>query len=278
MSPLVAGRWQEALIRGGAVDRPAYDGRPVREHLQAAGLDPERIVDAKRAQGSLAAYLELHIEQGGTLEAEEMPIGIVEGIAGIRRYSVSFRGVANHSGTTPMHRRRDALVRAAPFVETVRDLALAHGILGTVGVLKVDPGAPNVIPRRVELTVETRALDEEVLDRVEAELEGRAREAGADFAPVSSEPSAASNPRLMEVLKAACGELGSPYLRMPSGAGHDAMAMASIAPVAMVFVPSRGGVSHTPDEFTDPQSCVRGAKVLLTALTRLDSVLVTDSS
>lgn len=158
------------LFNPAIVEQAAWDGRPVREHLRAAGLDPDAVGEARRAPGSLAAYLELHIEQGDVLTAASVPIGIVEGFVGIRRYAVTFQGYANHAGTTPMHRRQDALVAAAPFVTAVRDLAVAYGIVATIGTLTVHPGAPNVIPGRVELIVETRGLDAAVLDQAEAAL------------------------------------------------------------------------------------------------------------
>jgi N-carbamoyl-L-amino-acid hydrolase len=264
------------LLDQTVLDRRAWDDRPVADHLRAAGLDPVAIVEARRRSGSLAAFLELHVEQGGTLEAAGVTMGVVEGIVGIRRYTVIFEGYANHAGTTPMAARQDALVMAAPFILAVRDTAVARGIVGTIGTLRLQPGAPNVIPGRVDLDVEIRGLHEDILDDAAADLAQQAQQAGAEFRPISSKPPVKSDPRLLEALTAACEELGLPYQRMPSGAGHDAMCIASIAPQAMLFVPSRGGVSHSPDEYTDPESCVDGARVLLTALLKLDAGLDAD--
>jgi N-carbamoyl-L-amino-acid hydrolase len=264
------------LLDQTVLDRRAWDDRPVADHLRAAGLDPVAIVEARRPSGSLAAFLELHVEQGGTLEAAGVTMGVVEGIVGIRRYTVIFEGYANHAGTTPMAARQDALVMAAPFILAVRDTAVARGIVGTIGTLRLQPGAPNVIPGRVDLDVEIRGLHEDILDDAAADLAQQAQQAGAEFRPISSKPPVKSDPRLLEALTAACEELGLPYQRMPSGAGHDAMCIASIAPQAMLFVPSRGGVSHSPDEYTDPESCVDGARVLLTALLKLDAGLDAD--
>jgi N-carbamoyl-L-amino-acid hydrolase len=202
-----------------------------------------------------------------------VPIGIVEGFVGIRRYAVTFQGYANHAGTTPMHRRQDALVAAAPFITFVRDLAVAHAIVGTIGALTVQPGAPNVIPGRVELIVETRGLDPAVLDQVESALGERARHAGARIAAVVSKPPVRADPGVVGALVAACDALGLAALRMPSGAGHDAMCMAALCPQAMIFVPSQGGVSHSPDEYTTPEDCVNGARVLLAGLLRLEELL-----
>ncbi len=260
------------LLKPRLIHQLAWDGRPVSVHLSEAGLDPAALGEARRPAGSLAAYLELHIEQGGILEAAAIPIGVVEGIVGIRRYTAGFYGFANHAGTTPMVGRRDALVMAAPFITQVRDVAVRRGIVGTIGSLRVQPGAPNVIPGYVELDVETRSLRESELDAAEAELAGLAAAAGAEWRQVGRKPPVESHPRLLAALGAACEELGLPYRRMPSGAGHDAMCIAAIAPQAMLFVPSRGGISHSPQEFTGPEECVNGARVLLAALLKLDEM------
>lgn len=266
------------LMDAAAISQLAWDGRPVAEHLQAANLDPNRVAQAKRSENDLAAYLELHIEQGRKLESAQVPIGVVEGIVGIRRYSVTFHGYANHAGTTLMADRQDALVMAAPYILRVRDIAQAHGIVATVGTLTLKPGAPNVIPGQVDINVEIRGLHEDVLGGAEAELAQEAQKVDATFQHISNKPPVESDPRLVKALVAACAELDFPYQRMPSGAGHDAMSMAHIAPQAMLFVPSRHGVSHSPDEYTDPESCVAGARVLLAALLKLDELLDAKSS
>jgi N-carbamoyl-L-amino-acid hydrolase len=255
------------------LEGPAWDGRPISQHLEAAGVEPERFATAARPKDSLAAYLELHIEQGGVLEQEGLQIGVVEGIVGIRRYELTFLGQANHAGTTPMRGRRDALVMAAPFVSGVRELALAEGIVGTVGTLAVHPGASNVIPGRVELTCETRSLDDGVLTRAEWRLFELASAQGGRMGPLSATAPVRSARRLVDALTSACGRLGLSYRVMPSGAGHDAMCMAAITDMAMLFVPSRGGVSHSPDEYTSPEDIVRGARVLLETLRDLDTRL-----
>jgi N-carbamoyl-L-amino-acid hydrolase len=259
-SRAMAGQWDPAIA-----DAPAWDGRPVREHLAAAGLESSRMGTAARAPGSLTAYLELHIEQGATLEQDAIDVGLVTGIVGIRRFAVAFLGEANHAGTTPMDRRQDALVAAAPFVLWVREVAMRHGVVGTVGNLTVHPGASNVIPGRVELTVEIRGLDEAVLDQAEADLRSQ-----GDLRLLSRKPPVGCAPTLLDALEGACSGLGFKSRRMPSGAGHDAMCIAALCPVAMLFVPSVGGVSHSPREFTKPEDCVNGARVLLAGLIDLD--------
>ncbi len=273
MGGTIGSRAMAGLLDQDLVDAKAWDGRPVATHLRSAGLNPDTVFGARRPQGTIAAFLELHIEQGSSLEAAGLPVGVVQGIVGIRRYRATFRGVANHAGTTPMTDRRDALVMAAPFILAVRDTAVAHGIVGTVGTLQLQPGAPSVIPGRVDLSVETRGLEEAALDRAEAELALQARENGADFERFSAKPPVESEPRLVAVLTEACDRLGLSYQLLPSGAGHDAMCMAHIAPQAMLFVPSRNGISHSPQEYTPPESCVAGARVLLAALLELDDIL-----
>ncbi|MEM7531281.1 MAG: Zn-dependent hydrolase [Chloroflexota bacterium] len=255
------------------LNRPAGDGRLVTAHLQEANIDPATIFDAQRANSSLAAYLELHVEQGKKLETAQVPVGVVEGIVGIRRYALTFHGYANHAGTTLMSDREDALVMAAPYILAVKTIAEDHGIVGTVGMLTVKPGAPNVIPGQVDITVEIRGLYEDVLDQVQDELALEAAKTNATFQHISTKLAVQSDPLLLEALVAACEEFDYPYQQMPSGAGHDAMLVASIAPQAMLFVPSHNGVSHSPDEYTDPESCVAGARVLLAALLKLDTML-----
>lgn len=264
-------RAMTGLLPAAALEQAVWDGRSATEHLHEAGLDPAAVMQARRPPGSLAAYLELHIEQGSTLAEAHIPIGVVEGIVGIRRYTVTYQGYANHAGTTPMADRQDALVATAPFIQTVREVATKRGIVGTVGTLRLRPNAPNVIPGWVELGFEIRGLREPVLNEAEAELAHLARQSGAVFHRVACKPPVESDPRLLEALAAACTELNLPYRRMPSGAGHDAMCIATLAPQAMLFVPSRGGVSHSPDEFTAPEHCVAGARVLLAVLPRLDA-------
>jgi len=275
MGGTIGSRAMAGLLDPQILQMPAWDGHPVSSHLAAAGLDPSAAAQARREEGSLACFLELHIEQGGTLTAAGLPLGVVEGIVGIRRYTVGFEGLANHAGTTPMNERRDALVMAAPFILRVRDIALTYGIVGTVGSLHLQPGAPSVIPGWVELSVETRGLSEAALNDAESDLSAAAKETGGQFTVFSRKPPARSDPRLLACLTRACEELGVPYQLLPSAAGHDAMCIAHIAPQAMLFVPSRGGISHSPEEFTDPESCITGARVLLAALLKIDAVLDT---
>ncbi len=276
-SRAMAGMFDPSILR-----QTAPDGRLIADIVRSAGIDPEHIVEAARQPGELAAYLELHPEQGGRLEEAGIPIGVVDGIVAIRRYVATFHGYANHAGTTPMEQRRDALVAAAPFILAVRATAILNHIVGTIGTVRVEPGASNVIPGKVELSVEIRGMDTRVLDDAENDLRKLAQSSGAEFERISSKSGASvsgtnaaveSDPWLVQEIEAACRDIGLPYLRMSSGAGHDAMCMESITREAMIFVPSRGGVSHSPDEYTSPEHCVAGARVLLATLLRIDERL-----
>ena len=264
-SRAMAGRLDGASLHG-----TALDGRPLADHLADAGIDAGGVTRARRAQGDLAAYLELHIEQGGVLEAEGRRLGIVTGIVGIRRFRVVFKGRANHAGTTPMAQREDALVLAAPFVTGARDVALAHGVVATIGTVLVYPGAPNVIPGRVELGCEVRSLDVDRIDRVEAELGTLAERLGGALDRTADTPPVRSSDGPLQALRAAAAALGEPAREMASGAGHDAMSMAEITEQAMLFVPSRDGVSHAPAEHTEPEDCELGANALVAAVLELD--------
>lgn len=257
----------------GVMHHRAWDSRSVADHLRDAGLDPDCVPQARRT-APLAAFLELHVEQGRRLETLGQPIGIVEGIVGIRRYEVTVRGYANHAGTTLMEDRRDALVMAVPYVLLVRDVAERHGIVGTVGKMDILPGSPNVIPGQVILNLEIRGLDEKVLDRAESQLLETAQGLQADFIRTSNKPPVESDPLLIGALEAACDENRLAHTRLASGAGHDAMCIADIAPQAMIFVPSHNGVSHSPDEYTAPADCVAGAQVMGSALLHLDAMLI----
>jgi beta-ureidopropionase / N-carbamoyl-L-amino-acid hydrolase len=251
-------------------EHKAWDRRLVREHFAGAGFEIGNWQLASRRRKELVAYLELHIEQGDALIQADKQIGVVEGIVGIRRYRAVFEGYANHAGTTPMHSRNDALVRAAPFVQVVRDVAVARNAIGTVGKLDVTPGAPNVIPGRVEMIVELRALHSHQLDEVGSELNAHAINMGGKLEMIVDKLPTHSDPALLSAIESACDAICMTHQRMPSGAFHDAASMAAICPTAMIFVPSVGGVSHSPGEFTRDEDCVNGANVLLNTLLRVD--------
>lgn len=264
-SRLMTGAFEDRLL-----EQVVYNGQTFAELLTAAGVDLSAINSIERRKGDVAAYIELHIEQGGILDQKNIPVGVVEGIVGFRRYSVVFKGVANHAGTTPMDQRDDALLKAAPFISAVETVACEHGIVGTVGTVEVVPNAPNVIPEEVSITFEIRGLDDAVLDSAEAALRQKGALVGAAIDRYSCKPPIISDPTLVESLASGCESASLQFIRMPSGAGHDANLMARICPIAMLFVPNRDGISHSRDEYSSPEACVNGAVALLHGLLAID--------
>lgn len=269
-------------LKAGDLDQ-VWNGMTRREALRRIGGDPDRIETAIARPGAWHAYVELHIEQGGTLDAAGVPIGVVEGIVAIHRYDVTIEGVANHAGTTPMDARQDALVAASQLVLAVRRVAGARAgrQVGTVGRLDVQPNSPNVVPGRVVLSVEFRDLSTRVLDglgealRAEAAAIARDTRTTIDLRLASTNPPAPAHAGVMAAIQGAAARRGLGARTLPSGAGHDAQMIAALCPMGMIFVPSVGGISHSPREFTRWDDCARGAQALLDtalALDRRDSV------
>ena len=255
-----------------------YGGVRMRDGLLKIGGDPDHLERARRAPHSLHCYLELHIEQGGVLEKAGVAIGVVDGIVSIDEYDVEVKGFANHAGTTPMGERRDALLAAARVVEAVREIATrAPGRqVGTVGRFEVFPNAPNVIPGRVLLSVEFRDLSDATIARLGAETAARlqqiARETGTEISMVRAihDDPALADVRIQKQIEAAAATLGLTTLHLPSGAGHDAQNLAKLGPMGMIFIPSLGGISHSPKELSRWSDCANGADVLLRTVLRVD--------
>ena len=258
--------------------RPGRDGVPLADKIRRIGGDPARVAEARHAPGSIAAYIELHIEQGGILDERGINIGIVEGIVGIHHYDITLRGFANHAGTTPMDRRQNAMLAAAELVLIVdRVVRSVEGRqVGTVGRLLVKPGAPNVIPGQVDLTVELRDLSTEKIERlwtqIHEEALASAKQYGVtlDYTLQHTNSPALSTPAVRTVIADAVQDLKLSSQLMPSGAGHDAQDLARIGPMGMIFVPSVKGISHSPLELTRPDDVTNGANVLLQTVLRLD--------
>ena len=246
------------------------------------GGDPARIAEARRPAGSIHAYLELHVEQGGVLDRAGIPIGVVEGIVAIDRYEATIRGIANHAGTTPMPDRHDALLAAARLALAVNEVVTAEPgrQVGTVGHLEVEPNAPNVVPGLVRLTIELRDLSVETLSRLFERIRDRAAEIAAStrteiaMRPTSHHEPALAHPVVRRAVEDAAALLGLAHLRLPSGAGHDAQMLARVGPMGMIFVPSVGGISHSPRERTSWEDCARGADVLLHSVLAMDRATV----
>lgn len=252
--------------------RVGADGVSLREAMAALGFDFDRIGEA-RAIDRVGAYLELHIEQGPRLERAGIDVGVVTAIVGLVSYRARLTGEANHAGTTPMDSRRDALAGAARVVLALRDEARAGGdMTANVGIISVEPGGFNVIPGACEFTIDVRSPSAESFARaqrfVSGQIERIAEEEGLGFELEEThrlEPSP-MDPALVERLEQAAALEGASSMRLVSGAGHDAMTLARHVPAAMLFVPSRGGISHSPDEWTSERHCELGARVLARAV------------
>jgi len=261
----------------GTLDRE-FNGIAMRPGLIRVGGDPTRLADARRAAQSMHCYLELHIEQGGTLAKASIPIGVVDGIVSIDQYAVEIRGFANHAGTTPMPERRNALLAAAKLIEAVQDevTKIPGRQVGTIGQLTVFPNAPNVVPGLVKHTIEFRDLSEETLLRLGAAARKRADEIAAQtgtqitLTQIEHLRPALATPAIQKQIESAAAGLGLKTMHLPSGAGHDAQNIAQIAPMGMIFVPSIGGISHSPKELSSWEACADGANVLLQTVLRID--------
>jgi ureidoglycolate amidohydrolase len=254
------------------------DGTSMAQALRAAGFEPDRLAQARIDPATVHALVELHIEQGVVLETHGEPIGAVTAIAAPHDFRLTFTGAATHAGATPMGLRRDALAGAAEAMVALEHLARespSATTVGTVGVLRLRPGAINVVPGEVELDVDVRDSDLAAREQVVDAIVAAAREIAARRAlevavtPIVEDVPVACDPRVVEASEAACRELGLACRRMTSGAYHDAMVLGRHVPVGMIFVPSVGGVSHHPDEYTAPEDLDRGVQVLAGTLARL---------
>ena len=257
----------------------SHSGLTIRDGIRNVGGDPNRLDLAERKPGEILAFIELHIEQGALLDDEDIDIGVVEGIVGIRWWDVTIEGFANHAGTTPMNKRWDAMVSAAELTLAINHVAttMPGRQVATVGRIRAEPGAPNVIPGEVVLSLEIRDLDawkmQQVFERIQAEAK---QIADARFTPIRfseidvASPPAPTDQQMRRIISAAADGLGMSFRLMPSGAGHDAQDMTHITPTGMIFVPSVNGVSHSPKEFTSPQDMANGASVLLKTVLAID--------
>lgn len=262
------------------LQRRDQDGISLKEAMAAHGYDPSAFPSATLKPGSIAAYLELHIEQARVLETEQLPIGIVTGIAGPLWLEVTVSGEAGHAGATPMRIRHDPMPAAAELLlETERIAKKFQDTVATTGQIKAIPGSTNVIPASVTFTIDVRDVDIQDRDEAEARIREAARHISRErgvtielndlsrIAPVTC------SEVIMAVLEEAAAGLELKYRRMPSGAGHDAMNLAKLCPIGMLFVPSRNGLSHRPDEYTSPEDGIAGTDVLLQAIRLLDERL-----
>lgn len=261
------------------LQQKSQSGLTMAEGIRAIGGNPDNIQACVRKKGDLRAWLELHIEQGGILEREHVQIGVVEGIVGIVHWEVTVEGFANHAGTTPMNMRQDALLASARFIIAVNDVitAVPGNQVGTIGKMAITPNAYNVIPGKVVLGLEIRDLVADKIEMLFREIEKRAAAIATEshttirFArQANASKPALTNKTLQQTIQASAKALGLSTKLMQSGAGHDSQEIASIAPVAMIFVPSVGGISHSYKEFTKAVDVANGANVLLQTILSID--------
>jgi len=260
------------------------EGETLAQGIARIGGDPAALGAPLRHAGDTAAFVELHIEQGPVLESRGLPIGVVTNIVGIRRVLIVVEGQPDHAGTTPMDIRRDALVGAARIIDAASRQASAasgnpHYVVATVGRLSMTPNAANAVPGRVELTLEMRSDSNAVLDAFpETLMSGvaddlKALRLTAHFSQLSRAQPTDCSPLVMDAVKAAADQLGYASMRLPSGAGHDAVYMAPTGPIGMIFIPCLNGRSHCPEEWIEPVQLLDGTRVLYQSVLELDRVL-----
>ncbi len=275
---LVGSRIMSGEFAASELESRANSGKTLREGITFIGGDVARLAEVKREAGSLAAYVELHIEQGGNLDTKKLDIGVVEGIVGHYEWAAEVKGMQNHAGTTAMNSRHDALLAASKFVQMVNRVAL--GLPGrqvaTVGRIQAFPGAANVIPGRVTMSIDIRDLSAAVvrtiIERIEKEAKVIGDASGTTFTitPVNHHLPSMADPRIREIVRRSAQSLGLSTLTLPSGAGHDAQSASMLGPMGMIFIPSVGGISHAPQEFSKPADITNGGNVLLRTVLALD--------
>jgi N-carbamoyl-L-amino-acid hydrolase len=256
------------------------DGSDIQACLQQIGGDWAQLHTARRTSAEMAAYVELHVEQGGILESESKQIGIVEGIVSLHRCHITVVGRPNHAGTTPMHRRRDAMVAAAQIVTALNEIAVntPGGQVATIGFFNISPNAANIIPGRVEMEADIRDLSEPHIENLIAQLQEKiAAIASATQTEITLERGmrikpTLSSPEVQGAIAQVCKQLQLTAFHMPSRAIHDAQEIGRFTKMGMIFIPSVAGVSHAEDEYSSPDQCTQGATVLLQTLLKLDAL------
>lgn len=279
----VGSKLMAAGMTDAELDRTARSGKTLREGIGIVGGNVARLSEARRKSGDILCYFELHIEQGGTLDETGIQIGVVEGIVGLRWFEVTIEGFANHAGTTPMNRRRDAMLAAARVTLMVNQVvrSMPGSQVGTVGRVSAVPGTVNVIPGRVVLTIDLRDLSTEKLTQLTRRFHEEARAIASEtgttitLRETSTNEPALADLRVRPLIVDSARALGLSQRDLPSFAGHDAQEVARIAPMGMIFIPSVGGISHSPREFSRPEDITNGANVLMGAVLGADQGLRT---
>ena len=251
------------------------DGVSLRRAMEDFGLSPDRLPALRRDPGQILGWVEIHLEQGPVLEHASARLGVVTAICGIERHGVTLRGQAAHAGTMPMALRRDALAGAAELVLAVEAMACeTEGLLANIGTMQIRPGAVNAVPGEVSLTLEIRAPSDDLRARAAADLTRASHEIAArrglelEMARSYAQPATPCAPQMITRLSEALEQLGHPVMQLASGATHDSSAMADLCDIGMVFTRCRGGISHHPDEFVDPQAMAAGIEALCQILRR----------
>ncbi|MCF1753212.1 Zn-dependent hydrolase [Mariniradius sediminis] len=276
---LVGSRAMAGKLKKEALSQTSASGYTIAEGIKRLGGDPERLQQAARRAGDLAAFIEVHIEQSKVLESRGIDIAIIEGIVGIEDWDITVTGLANHAGSTPMNDRQDALIAASKLILAVNEVVNSYegSQVGSVGKISVPSGAPNIIPGRVEMSLQMRDLSTEKIMKMYADIEKRAQKIAEEtntqiafeHLNLSSFPTLASK-EIQDRMIQAAESLGISYIKMQSGAGHDTQEMAALGPIGMVFIPSKDGISHNPREYSSSVQMANGANVILHTVLLLD--------
>jgi N-carbamoyl-L-amino-acid hydrolase len=279
---LVGSRALTGNLKKEALSQKSASGLTLEEGIRAIGGDPDRLDEVVRKKGDLAAFIEIHIEQSKVLESRGIDVAIVEGIVGIEDWDIIVTGMANHAGSTPMNDRQDALIAASKLVLAVNEVVNSYEgpQVGSVGKIAVPSGAPNVIPGRVEMSLQMRDLSTEKIMKMFADIERRAEQIAKETNTeiefenlnLASTPTFASQ-EIQDKMVQAAKSLGITYINMQSGAGHDVQEMAALGPIGLVFIPSKDGISHNPKEYSSTKEMANGANVMLRTVLLLDKGL-----
>jgi beta-ureidopropionase / N-carbamoyl-L-amino-acid hydrolase len=278
---LIGSRAMTGNLPKEVLSQKSNSGLTIGEGIKVLGGNPERLEEATRKKGDLAAFLEIHIEQSKVLETRKIDVGVVEGIVGISDWDITVTGLANHAGSTPMNDRQDALIAASKLVLAVNEVVNSYkgAQVGSVGKMAVLPGAPNVIPGKVTMSLQMRDLSQEKVMQMFADIEKRAVQIAKEtrtqiaFEHLRSSTATIANPKIQEKMIQTAQSLGLSYIKMQSGAGHDTQEMARLGPVGLLFIPSKDGISHNPKEYSSPTEIANGANVLLNTVMAIDKDL-----
>lgn len=274
---VVAFTGEEGTEIGGTLGSRCFTGeielnKKELEFFKDKGINSEDLMKTKIDKEKIKNYLEMHIEQGEVLKNEDISIGVVKGIVGIARYKVTVIGEANHAGTTPMKLRDDALVKASKLITKVNEIVedIGGDLVGTVGQIDVEPGAVNVIPGRVEFTIELRDMEKANINQVMKKIKSSLNKNELMIEDILYEESVYLNEKVQNIIKKSAQKLNYDFKEMISGAGHDANPLSKITSTGMIFVPSHRGISHSPEEWTDWTEIQKGIEVMLEAVKSLD--------